>query len=100
MEIEKTIGQDYLFEIKITFNGKLVIKNISQNLQIERTTETITAATPEKTLDKKKNQCIQLGKRCSFQNQKRNPKDKTITNSFLITFCIIAAIVFYILSGG
>lgn len=82
MEIEKTISQDYLFEIKITFNGKLVIKSISKNLQIpERTSETPTAATPEKTLEKK-DQCIQLGKRCSFQNQKRHPKDKPLQIHF------------------
>lgn len=40
MEIEKSIGQAYLFEIRITFNGELVIKSISQNPQIpEGTTE-------------------------------------------------------------
>lgn len=52
MEIEKTVGQAYLFEIRITFNGELVIKCISHNPQIlERTSETSTATTPEKTME-------------------------------------------------
>lgn len=55
MEIEKTVGQAYLFEIRITFNGELVIKRILHNPQIlERTSKTPTAATPEKTMERKR----------------------------------------------
>ena len=51
MEIEKTIGETHLFEIRITYNGELVIKSISQNLQIlEGTSALPTAATPQKAL--------------------------------------------------
>lgn len=55
IEIEKTIGQAHLFEIRISVNGDMVIKSISQKPQIpEGTTETPTTATPEKMLERKR----------------------------------------------